>query len=178
MKQIFSIMRGCTARNCIWVSRLNTHIFQAFPHRSWIRLRGWHQAVDQWHVLFRICYLSQKKIDWARRFIILSTWSRMQTWILFAWHSRGPCWQTKSHPPEAFWENFKDILKQRRLSFHSSYICLAKWVQVHLEGVLAKMFPGWKQLRNNKPDTGGAQTFIVNTQLYRTLACLIAKARI
>ena len=72
----------------------------------------------------------------------LFTWSSMQTWILFAWHSRGPCWQTKSHPPAAFWENLQKHFK--KCYYLLSYISFAKWMKIHLESILAKMFPTWK----------------------------------
>ena len=60
----------------------------------------------------------------------------------------------------------------KKCYYLSSYISFAKWMKIHLESMLAKMFPTWKQLGNNKPDTGGAQTFIVDTQLYSSFVRL------
>ena len=142
MKQIFSINRWCTVRNCIWVCGLNSKTCQTVPHRAWICLRGGHQAVDQWHVLLGICHLShERKLIWW--VINIVTWSRMQTWILFAWHSRGPCWHTKSHPPVAFWENFQ-----------KSFNLFSVYCQSTILHLLCQMGEGplWGSLGQNVPN--------------------------
>ena len=74
----------------------------------------------------------------------LFTWLSMQTWILFAWHSRGPCWQTKSHPPAAFWENLQRNISSSVTIFHLTLALPNGW-----RSTWRVSWPKCSQLGNN-----------------------------